>query len=39
MLKDATFEWDLVPLPAGPKGKYAVMGQAGIGVLKKSARG
>ncbi|WP_433514796.1 ABC transporter substrate-binding protein [Nonomuraea sp. CA-143628] len=38
MLKDATFKWDLVPLPAGPKGKYAVMGQAGIGVLKKSPR-
>ncbi|MEU7860696.1 extracellular solute-binding protein [Nonomuraea sp. NPDC049141] len=38
MLKDATFKWDLVPLPAGPKGKYAVIGQAGIGVLKKSPR-
>lgn len=36
MLKDATFDWDLVPLPAGPKGPYAVIGQAGIGVLKKS---
>jgi multiple sugar transport system substrate-binding protein len=38
MLKDATFKWDLVPLPAGPKGAYAVIGQAGIGVLKKSPR-
>jgi multiple sugar transport system substrate-binding protein len=38
MLKDATFKWDLVPLPAGPKGEYAVIGQAGIGVLKKSPR-
>ncbi|MGR6923535.1 extracellular solute-binding protein [[Actinomadura] parvosata] len=38
MLEDATFKWDLVPLPAGPKGPYAVIGQAGIGVLKKSPR-
>ncbi|GAA3469473.1 ABC transporter substrate-binding protein [Nonomuraea roseola] len=38
MLEDATFTWDLVPLPAGPKGEYAVIGQAGIGVLKKSPR-
>ncbi|MER6950968.1 sugar ABC transporter substrate-binding protein [Nonomuraea sp. NPDC000554] len=36
LLKDATFGWDLVPLPSGPKGDYAVIGQAGIGVLKKS---
>ncbi|NUR86515.1 MAG: extracellular solute-binding protein [Nonomuraea sp.] len=36
LLKDATFKWTLVPLPAGPKGPYAVIGQAGIGVLKKS---
>ena len=35
LLKDAKFGWDLVPLPAGPKGKYAVIGQAGLGVLKK----
>ncbi|MFJ7078492.1 ABC transporter substrate-binding protein [Streptomyces sp. NPDC098781] len=35
-LKDATFGWDLVPLPSGPKGDYAVIGQAGIGVMKKS---
>jgi multiple sugar transport system substrate-binding protein len=36
LLKDAKFGWDLVPLPAGPRGKYAVIGQAGLGVLKKS---
>ena len=35
LLKGATFKWELVPLPSGPKGKYAVVGQAGIGVLKK----
>ena len=27
------FEWDLVPLPAGPVGEYAWVGRAGIGVL------
>ena len=35
LLKDAKFKWALVPLPAGLTGKYAVIGQAGIGVLKK----
>jgi len=35
LLKDAKFGWDLVPLPAGPSGKYAVIGQAGLGALKK----
>ncbi|MFY1670346.1 ABC transporter substrate-binding protein [Plantactinospora sp. WMMB334] len=35
LLKDAAFGWDLVPLPAGPKGDYAVIGQGGLGVLKK----
>ncbi|MEV6848097.1 sugar ABC transporter substrate-binding protein [Actinoplanes sp. NPDC051411] len=35
LLTDANFKWTLVPLPAGPKGDYAVIGQAGIGVLKK----
>jgi len=35
LLKDAKFGWDLVPLPSGPKGDYAVIGQAGIGVLAK----
>ncbi|MER7503353.1 sugar ABC transporter substrate-binding protein [Nonomuraea pusilla] len=36
LLKDGAFDWDLVPLPAGPKGAYSVIGQAGIGVVKKS---
>ncbi|MBO4206935.1 ABC transporter substrate-binding protein [Micromonospora echinofusca] len=36
LLKDGGFGWDLVPLPAGPKGNYSVVGQAGIGVMKKS---
>ncbi|MEV4410813.1 sugar ABC transporter substrate-binding protein [Catellatospora sp. NPDC049609] len=35
LLKDAKFGWDLVPLPSGPKGEYAVIGQAGLGALKK----
>jgi len=35
LLTDAKFAWDLVPLPVGPKGKYAVVGQAGLGVLKQ----
>jgi multiple sugar transport system substrate-binding protein len=35
-LKDAKFGWTLVPLPSGPKGDYAVIGQAGVGVLKRS---
>lgn len=35
LLKDAKFGWDLVPLPSGPAGDYAVIGQAGIGVLKR----
>lgn len=30
------FEWDLVPLPAGPIGEYGYVGAAGIGVLKSS---
>lgn len=30
------FKWDFVPLPEGPKGDYAVTGQAGIAVLDKS---
>lgn len=33
LLAEDGFEWDLVPLPAGPAGEYAVIGQAGIGVL------
>lgn len=35
LLKDAKFGWDLVPLPTGPKGEYSVIGQAGLGALKK----
>jgi multiple sugar transport system substrate-binding protein len=35
LLKDAKFKWTLVPLPAGPKGEYSVIGQGGVGVLKK----
>ena len=27
--KENPFSWDLVPLPAGPAGEYAVIGQAG----------
>lgn len=30
---DDSFEWDVVPLPAGPSGKQNVIGQAGIGVF------
>lgn len=32
--KDKRFDWDLVPLPKGSAGDYAIVGQAGIGVLK-----
>ncbi len=31
--KENPFDWDLVPLPEGPAGKYAVIGQAAIGVF------
>ncbi len=34
--KDKPFAWDLVPLPKGPAGDYALIGQAGIGVLGAS---
>lgn len=30
---DGSFEWDIVPLPAGPAGQQNVVGQAGVGVL------
>lgn len=33
LLAEDGFAWDLRPLPAGPAGEYAVIGQAGIGVL------
>jgi multiple sugar transport system substrate-binding protein len=35
LLKDGGFQWDLVPLPSGPAGDYSVVGQAGLGVLKR----
>jgi multiple sugar transport system substrate-binding protein len=35
LLEKAKFGWDLVPLPAGPKGAYSVIGQGAVGVLKK----
>ncbi|MPV35457.1 ABC transporter substrate-binding protein [Georgenia subflava] len=31
---DGSFEWDLLPLPAGPEGQQNVIGQAGIGVFE-----
>ncbi|MBO9514785.1 MAG: sugar ABC transporter substrate-binding protein [Variovorax sp.] len=34
--KEKAFSWDLVPLPKGPVGDYALVGQAGVGVLKAS---
>lgn len=30
---DGSFEWDILPLPAGPAGQQNVIGQAGIGVF------
>ncbi|MBU2670562.1 sugar ABC transporter substrate-binding protein [Actinoplanes bogorensis] len=35
LLKEDGFGWTLVPLPAGPAGDYSVIGQGGLGVLKK----
>ncbi|WP_105424185.1 ABC transporter substrate-binding protein [Neorhizobium tomejilense] len=32
--KDKPFAWDLVPLPKGPAGNYALIGQAGVGVMQ-----
>ncbi|MDN4483406.1 ABC transporter substrate-binding protein [Demequina lignilytica] len=32
-LLEGNFDWDLLPLPSGPAGDYAVTGQAGIGVI------
>jgi multiple sugar transport system substrate-binding protein len=34
--KENPFDWDLVPLPAGPAGDYALFGQAAIGVFQAS---
>jgi multiple sugar transport system substrate-binding protein len=31
--KEDPFNWELVPLPAGPVGTYSVVGQAGVGAL------
>ncbi|PCI85396.1 MAG: sugar ABC transporter substrate-binding protein [Hyphomicrobiales bacterium] len=31
--KENGFDWDLVPLPAGPAGEYSLIGQAAIGVF------
>lgn len=36
LLKDAPFKWELVPLPTGKSGPYAVIGQAGVGVMSQS---
>lgn len=35
--KEKPFDWDLVPLPAGPVGEYAVVGQAGVGAFAAGA--
>ncbi|MBL7256352.1 ABC transporter substrate-binding protein [Paractinoplanes lichenicola] len=35
LLEEDGFGWTLVPLPAGPSGEYSVIGQGGLGVLKK----
>jgi len=34
--KENPFDWDLVPLPTGPVGTYAVVGQAGVGAFAAS---
>lgn len=34
---DGSFDWDVVPLPAGPEGTQNVIGQAGIGVFAAGA--
>ena len=31
--KENPFDWDLVPLPAGPAGEYSAVGQAGVGAF------
>ncbi|AXG81959.1 ABC transporter substrate-binding protein [Streptomyces paludis] len=35
-LLTGSFDFGLYPLPAGPKGEYSVLGQAGMGVLASS---
>jgi multiple sugar transport system substrate-binding protein len=34
--KENAFDWDLVPLPSGPAGNHALIGQAAIGVFAAS---
>ncbi len=34
---DGSFKWDFVPLPKGPAGQVNVIGQAGVGVVARSA--
>ncbi|SEE97650.1 ABC transporter substrate-binding protein [Ruania alba] len=31
---DGSFEWDVLPLPAGPAGQQNIIGQAGVGVFE-----
>lgn len=33
-LLDGSFKYSVLPLPQGPAGKYSVIGQAGVGVLR-----
>ena len=33
LLEDSDMNWNLLPLPEGPAGEYAVVGQGGIGAL------
>ncbi|SDD64408.1 ABC transporter substrate-binding protein [Auraticoccus monumenti] len=35
-LIDGSFEFEILPLPAGPVGEYATLGQAGMGVIASS---
>ncbi|MBH0052551.1 sugar ABC transporter substrate-binding protein [Salinibacterium sp. SWN139] len=35
LLAEGGFNWDLLPLPAGPAGEYSIVGQAGIGVMSQ----
>ncbi|KAF2418545.1 sugar ABC transporter substrate-binding protein [Microbacterium sp. B35-30] len=35
LLEEGGFAWNLLPLPEGPVGEYAVTGQAGIGVMSQ----
>lgn len=33
---DGSFDWDVLPLPAGPAGQQNIVGQGGVGVLSSS---